>query len=103
MGFGLMVGGNDRMNWKSDRTAAITELEREAQLSGTSVGRAIVREIKIASARFSETELMWSAVMSLTGRWKEGMPELQVLEAIRRINRVASRWTVTGVADPIAP
>jgi hypothetical protein len=93
----------DSMDWKSGRTATITELEREARSSGNFVDRAIVREIKIASARLSETDLMWSEVMTLTDHWKDGMPELQVLEAIRRINRVASCWKAPSAADSIAP
>jgi hypothetical protein len=69
--------------------------------SGSFVDRAIVREIKTAAARFSETDLMWSEVLILTRRWKEGMPELQMLEALRRINRVASCWKAPE-GDPVA-
>jgi hypothetical protein len=80
------------MKWGSDRTRTIAELERQARWSGSFVDRAIVREVKIASARFSETDSAWSEVVTVAERWEEVMPDLQVLEAIRRVNRVTSCW-----------
>ena len=75
----------------------LTELEDEARSSGSFVDCAIVREIKIAAGRFSDTDLMWSEVMILARRWKEGMPDIMVLDAVRRINRVTSCWKTETV------
>lgn len=80
------------MGSDSDRSGLIAELQREARSSGSFVDRAIVREIKNVAARCAETDPLWSEVLHLTRGWKAGLPELQVLDGLQRINRAASCW-----------
>jgi hypothetical protein len=80
------------MDWGNDRSAAIAELQSKVRASGSFVDRAIVREMKIASERFSETHSAWLEVIKVAAGWEDGTPDLQVLEALRRINRMATCW-----------
>jgi hypothetical protein len=86
------------MEWESGRTETIAELQRRVRATGSFVDRAIVREMKTASERFRETDPIWREVVTLAQRWQEGMPDLDVLEAVRRINRTATCWR----AEPAA-
>lgn len=66
--------------------------QTEARSKGSFVERALVREIKVASERFSPGDPAWVEVAALVSRWEKGMPDIQVLEAVRRINRAATCW-----------
>jgi hypothetical protein len=80
------------MDGAEDRAQTIAQLERDARSGGSFVDRAIVREIKIAAGRFSEQESLWLQVAALIERWREGAPDVEVLESVRRINRIATCW-----------
>jgi hypothetical protein len=84
------------MGGAADRTNTIAQLEQAARSAGSFVDRAIVREIKIAAGRHAENDPAWFEVAALIERWRSGAPDLDVLEAVRRINRVATCWK----ADP---
>jgi hypothetical protein len=85
------------MDWGSGREATIAELQRRVRESGSFIDRAIAREVKIASGLFAERHTAWAEVAELVGRWENGMGDLQVLEAIRWINRGASCWKAKPV------
>ncbi|MEY2563458.1 MAG: hypothetical protein QOH88_1651 [Verrucomicrobiota bacterium] len=71
----------------SDRAVA-----DQVRATGSFVDRAIVREMKIAAERFPEHHATWLEVDALIQRWEQGLPDLQVLEALRQVNRTASCW-----------
>jgi len=80
------------MGWHDDPEEMITQLQDRARGSGSFVDRAIVREIKMAFARLVGTPSAIADVVRLAECWEKGRPDLEVLEDIRRINRVASCW-----------
>jgi hypothetical protein len=67
----------------------ISQLQTRARISGNFADRAILREIKMAFARLAGTPAV-TEVVRLAEGWEAGAPDLQVLDAIRRINRSAS-------------
>jgi len=80
------------MEWGNDRREAIAQLRAKVRITGSFVDRAVVRELKIASERFPEHDLVWREVETLVQRWEEGMPDRDVIEAIRQLNGTASFW-----------
>jgi hypothetical protein len=88
------------MIWNSDRAVTVATLEHEARALGTFVDRAIVREIKLASSRFAETEAAWMEVLALVERWKGGRDDLEVLSAFQSLNRTSTCWKDPAPRSP---
>ena len=82
------------MAWDNNPDGMIAHVEQKARVSGSFVDRAIVREIKRAFARLAGRPSEISGVVRLAKRWEQGMPDLEVLDAVRRVNRCASDWKV---------
>jgi hypothetical protein len=76
----------------------IAQLQQRASPSGSFVNRAVVREIKMAFTRLARTPA-GSEVARLAERWEKGMPDVEVLDDIRGINRAANCWK-TEVPSP---
>ena len=89
------------MDWRSGRAKVIAQLQELVRENGTFVDRAIVREIKIASERFTEKHAAWIEVRDLAEAWQKGRPDLKILEAIRQINRSASCWRTPPAIDQL--
>jgi hypothetical protein len=86
------------MGWADNSEGMISQLQSGARASGSFVDRAVVRELKLAFARASGTPSATAELVHLAERWEDGMPDLLVLEAIRRINRDASCWKSAATA-----
>jgi hypothetical protein len=70
----------------------ISQLQDRARATGSFVDRAIAREIKMAFTRAAGTPAI-TELVHLAEAWEAGTPDVQVLDAIRRINRsAASCW-----------